>query len=354
MPHVKCNSVLRFFGSLLTASGLLAQPEVHADRRVTFRIEAPKASEVTFFGDWMKTGTQEKMTLDAKGVWSVTLGPLPPSDYLYTFTVDGVTIADPVNPRIKLRSRTSASMVEVPPPDGPAVWQTRPVPHGSVDVNWQDSRVLNDTRQVWVYTPSGYEKAKSAYPVLYLFHGSNDTAAGWTLAGHAHFIFDNLIAEKKMVPAVVVMPYGHAVPFGSARELQAKNTALFERYLLEEVMPMVEGKYRVAKVRAKTAIAGLSMGGGQALSIGFKHAARFSALGAFSAAAPADLDVTNAPPLIWFACGKDDSLVTRNEELAAKLKAKGIKHTYQTTEGNHTFTVWRRYLAEFMPLLFRN
>src|SRR6185369_121123 len=162
----------------------LVSPEVHADRRVSFRVRAPKAAEVTFFGDWMPVGSAEKMTKDASGVWSVTLGPLPPSIYLYSFTVDGMTIADPVNPRMKLRARTSASMVEVPA-ETPALWQERDVPHGSVQINWQKSKAIRgETRWFWVYTPPGYEKDTTRrYPVLYLFHGSNDTAAGWTLAG---------------------------------------------------------------------------------------------------------------------------------------------------------------------------
>ena len=125
--------------------------------------------------------------------------------------------------------------------------------------------------------------------MLYLFHGSNDIAGGWTLVGGANFILDNLIAEKKATPMIVVMPFGHAVPFGSAREIQAKNTALFEEYILGDVKPLVESKYRTATGRESRAIAGLSMGGGQSLHIAFNHPELFSAVGAFSAAVPADL-----------------------------------------------------------------
>ncbi len=153
------------------------------------------------------------------------------------------------------------------------MWQARDVPHGKVEINWQRSTVLNgETRWIWIYTPPGYTKeTKRRYPVLYLFHGSNDVAAGWTLAGCANLILDNLLAEKKAVPMIVVMPYGHAVPFGAPREQQANNTALFEQYLLKDVVPLVESKYRTAPGREKRAIAGLSMGGGQALTIGFSH-----------------------------------------------------------------------------------
>lgn len=340
----------------------LVSPEVHSDRRVTFRIRAPKAAEAGFFGDWMKAGTQQKMTKDGAGVWSVTVGPLAPSMYIYHFVVDGMAIADPVNPRMKLRARTSASLVEVPGNLGDA----RDVPHGAVEINWQKSKALGgETRWVWIYTPPGYEKGSQRYPVLYLLHGSNDTAGGWTLAGSANFILDNLLADKKAVPMIVVMPFGHAVPFGSPREVQAKNTALFEEYLLKDVMPLVESKYRVAPGRATRAIAGLSMGGGQSLTVGFNHLDLFSAIGAFSAAAPAEFDTryaamlkdsgaTNAKlKLLWIGCGKQDSIFDRSQKLSEVLKASNIRHTFRATEGAHTFSVWRQYLGEFVPLLFR-
>ncbi|MFN7931865.1 MAG: alpha/beta hydrolase-fold protein [Bryobacteraceae bacterium] len=362
---------MKLYTLLLAASFCLAQnnpdtlvsPEVHADRKVTFRILAPRANEVTFFGDWMPTNTRERMTKDGSGVWSITLGPLPPSIYLYSFTVDGVTIADPVNPRVKLRARTSASMVEVPA-EPAALWQARDVPHGAVEINWQKSKVINgETRWIWIYTPPGYEKGNRRYPVLYLFHGSNDTAGGWVLAGQANFILDNLIAEKKAVPMIVVMPYGHAVPFGSPREVQAKNTSLYEEYILKDVMPLVESKYRVAAGRANRAIAGLSMGGGQSIHIGFSHLDLFSAIGVFSSA-PVDFETRFAAILndpakanaqlktLWIGCGKDDSVIKRSQEFSALLKSKQIRHVFALTEGAHTYTVWRKYLGEFAPLLF--
>ncbi len=343
----------------------LVSPEVHPDRRVTFRIRAPKASEVTLSMDYMPAGTRETMTKDAEGVWSVTIGPLDPTVYIYTFTVDGVTMADPVNPNIKLRARTSASMVEVPA-DPPAIWDARDVPHGTVQINWQKSSVINgETRWIWVYTPPGYEKeAKRKYPVLYLFHGSNDTAGGWTLAGHANYILDNLLAEKKAVPMIIVMPFGHAVPFG-ARGGQVNNTDLYEQYLLKDVMPLVESKYRVMPGRANRAIAGLSMGGGQTISIGFKHLDLFSAIGVFSGAIMTSFEKefpqvlanpkdTNAKlKVLFIACGKQDSLFERSQKLSELFTAHQIKHTFRPSEGAHVFKVWRLYLSEFAPLLFR-
>src|SRR5262245_60201385 len=247
---------------------ILVSPEVHPDRSVTFRVRAPKASEVNLFGDWMTPNTQQAMTRDEQGVWSATIGPLEPGLAIYTFTVDGVTTPDPVNPRIKLRARTSASLVNVPgyPPE---LWEARDVPHGAVEVNWEKSKVIGDTRAYYVYTPPGYDPARSMrYPVLYLLHGNNDTAAGWTDVGKANFILDNLVAEKKALPMILVMPWGHAVPYGGP---QSNNIATFERYLIGEVIPQVERKYRVARGREDRAIVGLSMGGGHALQIGLSQ-----------------------------------------------------------------------------------
>jgi enterochelin esterase-like enzyme len=341
-------------------------PEVHSDRRVTFRIHAPKASEVGFFGDWMTPNTTQKMTKGEDGTWSITVGPLRPSIYIYNFVLDGLPIADPVNPRVKLRARTSASLVEVRG-DEPLPWMPRDVPHGKVEIAWQHSKVLGgDPRWIWIYTPPGYDKAQNRrYPVLYLFHGSNDIAGGWVLAGNANFILDNLIAAKHAEPMILVMPFGHAVPFGSPREQQAKNVALYDDYVMKDVVPFIEADYRVAPGRKNRAVAGLSMGGGQSLHIAFTHPEAFSSVGAFSAAVPEDFEAqfgsalanssdTNArPSAIWFACGREDFLFARNEKLASILKARGIPHTWRPTEGNHTYTYWRQYLAEFAPTLFR-
>ena len=154
------------------------------------------------------------MTRDQQGVWSITVGPLEPNIYIYVFNVDGLTVTDPVNPLVKLRARTSASMVEVP---GGRPWEFRDVPHGSLETFTHASSVLGGAmRQIVVYTPPGYDKSRSTrYPILYLLHGSNDLAVGWTMAGRAHFILDNFIAAKQAVPMIVVMPWGHALPFGS-------------------------------------------------------------------------------------------------------------------------------------------
>jgi enterochelin esterase family protein len=363
-------SVAALAGSLFSSisfgqprSAALRSPEVQADRRVTFRIQAPKATAMTINGDWMPPSTQTPLTKDDEGVWSVTLGPLAPGISIYNFTVDGLAIADPINPKMKLRARTSASLLEVPG-DGAQFWEIQDVPHGKVEINYIRSKALgNQTREVRVYTPPSYDANGSAtYPVLYLLHGNNDTAAGWTEVGRANYILDNLIAQKKAVPMIIAMPWGHAVPYG---EPQAGNTALFEKHLLEDLMPAIERTYRTSPGRENRALVGLSMGGGQALAIGPAHLDLFSAVGAYSAAVPADFETrykallddpedTNAKlKVFWIGCGKSDPAFPRSEKLAALLEAHNVKHTFMPSEGYHNYANWRLYLGETAPLLFR-
>lgn len=361
---------------LLTAAALgiaqppprdsLVSPEVQPDRKVVFRIRAPKAERVTLYGSWMPVGAEEPMTKDASGVWSATLGPLAPNGYLYSFTVDGVTIADPINPNVKLRQRTSASLLEIPGVT-PQPWEIADVPHGTVEQNWLKSRVISgETRDVWVYLPPGYETSGSTkYPVLYLLHGSGDIAWSWLQAGRTNWIMDNLIAAKRAKPMIVVMPLGHAVPFGAAPEAQAKNLPLFEEYFLKEIMPWAESKYQIAPGRQNRAIAGLSMGGGQSSNVGFGHLDLFSAIGVFSSsgggafeekhkAALADAKTTNSKiAVFWIATGKGDAGLERTHQFRDLLNKHGIRHTYQETDGGHVWSVWRWCLAEFVPTLFR-
>lgn len=340
-------------------------PEVHSDRSVTFRMYAPNAKQVTLYGDWMPRGSSEKMTKNEDGIWTLTVGPLPPSVYLYSFTVDGVTNIDPVNPDVKMRTRTAASLVTVPG-DEPMVWEPQDVPHGAVSVHWQTSPVIGDTREVYVYTPPGYaQNTAKRYPALLLFHGSGDTSRAWTWPGYVNLILDNLLAEGKVVPMIVVMPWGHTQPEWTPREERGKNNERYEEYVLNEVIPMVESEYRVAEGRDNWAIAGLSMGGGQSLQIGFRNLDRFSAIGAFSAAVPqefeerfADLlakpEETNKKlKLLWIACGENDFILERSERLQQLLREHGIEHKYRKTEGAHTWTVWRKHVADFAQLLFR-
>jgi enterochelin esterase family protein len=341
-------------------------PEVSPDHRVTFRVDAPKALEVTLTGDWLGSTPPPKLAKDERGVWSVTLGPFEPSIYIYSFNVDGVSIPDPVNPKIKLRARTSASLVEVKD-DSPAFWEARDVPHGAVEINWEKSTAIaGETRAIWIYTPPGYAKSMRSYPVLYLLHGSNDTAAGWTMAGNANFVIDNLLAAGKAMPMIVVMPFGHATPFGvPVPQGGVTNDALFEQYMIKDVIPTVEARYRIAPGRENRAIAGLSMGGGQSLRIGLGHLDLFSAVASFSGAVPGDFETRFAGLLedykgtnqklrtLWIGCGQQDSLFERSKRLSELLEKHNVRHVFYPTDGVHNYTVWRKYLAQYAPLLFR-
>jgi len=354
----------------------LVSPEVHPDRSVTFRLRAPQASTVTLTGDWLatlssSTGGPVPMTKDASGVWSVTTPPLEPTVHLYSFTVDGMNIADPINPKIKLRVRTSASLVEVPD-SPPAPWQLRDVPHGSVDWNWHHSAAYNDTHEFLVYLPPGYFTSKARYPVLYLVHGAGDTALGWTTAGAANLILDNLIAEKKAAPMIVVMPFnGSSTTAASApaggRGAGGPAPTPFEDYMLKELIPYVDAKYRVAPGRQNRAMAGLSAGGAATYNIGLKHLDMFSGFGFFSAAGgggadfatryaqlAADAKTANARiNVLWIGCGTEDPLIKGAKTFDAELTRLQITHTYAERAGGHVWPIWRWALSEFAPQLFR-
>jgi enterochelin esterase-like enzyme len=347
----------------------VVSPEVHPDRTVTFRIAAPKAADVTITCDWVD-GAQ-KLTNADNGTWSVTLGPLPPSSYIYSFNVDGVATVDPVNPRIKLRARGSANFVVVPS-ESPGVQEVRDVPHGAVEAVWQKSSVLGgETRRFLVYTPPGYTQDTARhYPVLLLLHGSNDTADGWVNVGNVNFIADNLIAEKKMVPMVLVIPNFYPVASASSSQRGgggggAGNTT-FYKYLVEEVLPMVESKYRIAAGRENHAVAGMSLGANQSFDLFFSHFDLFSSVGALCPSTYGQLESAHADFLadskgnnakigvLWIGCGRQDpGHFNGAQAAAAVLEAHQINHIWHPTEGMHNYAIWRDYLVEFLPLLFQ-
>jgi enterochelin esterase family protein len=346
----------------------LVTPEVHPDNSVTFRFRAPNAQEVKL----AREGTEPvAMLKDDAGVWSVTTAPLEPDYYGYSIIVDGQRMLDPYNHWLVPNLLTPANAVHVP---GAASlpWEVNDVPRGEVHVHFYKSAVADDQRNFFVYTPPGYgPTAKTTYPVLYLLHGYSDDASGWTLVGHANVIFDNLIAQGKVKPMIVVMPLGYGtmeiIHLGwgawSHTDVRDKNFSNFQKALLTEVMPKVESEYRVTKDRNSRAIAGLSMGGSESLLTGLNNLDKFAWVGAFSAGGlpdpfekdfPAlDAKANQQLKLLWIACGTEDRLITANRNLREWLKTKGINHTDIETPGMHTWMVWRRNLAEFTQLLFR-
>ena len=349
-------------GAMAQRAAPIISPEVGDKGAVTFRVKAGKAQEVALRGQWDQQ--QVAMTKDADGVWSVTVPEVKAGVWEYSFIVDGMTMIDPANPAQKPQRTSTSSILHIPGAP-PAVWDFQEVPHGTVHQHSYLSKSLGHRRELWVYTPPGYEAdAKAVYPLLVLQHGSGDRHDGWVTHGKAHWILDNLIHEKKAVPMIIVMIDGHPlgmVPRDMA-DRRAASLAAFKTELMSESVPLVEATYRVSPRREDRAIAGLSMGGWQSLSTGMTHLDNFSAIGSFSGAvdekeiqaALDDAKGTNAKlKLLWIACGEKDFLLEKNQQLIATLKTKGIQHEWRLTAGDHSWPVWRDYLAEFAPKLFR-
>ena len=340
-----------------------SSPEIHADRTVTFQIRAPNATNVAFSFESSKSTPMEK---GDGGMWRLTVGPLAPNIYAYSFWIDGIRVADLGSPAVKPEPMPVSSMFELMA-DRPQIFDFDPgVPHGTVRLHNYESKSLGKLRRMRVYTPPGYDQSpRPKYPVLFLLHGGFDTEATWTEYGRAHFILDNLLAVKKARPMIIVMLDGFATrrsPVANLDDHAGSRTA-FEDDLLNDVIPFVETHYRIRPGRENRGVMGLSMGGGQSLTIGLTHLERFAWVGGMSAAvAKRELvlgGVTNDPKvanhllrLLWFACGKSDGLMRPNEEMDKALAEHGVRHTFVAMEGGHEWTVWRRGLEEFLPLIF--
>jgi enterochelin esterase-like enzyme len=353
-----------------TASAqVLVSPEVHADKRVTFRLRAPNAREVTLRCEGTKGGTMQK---DERGVWSITTEPMEPDIYAYSFAVDGLKVIDPANPLLKYNLLDTVSQVHVP---GPATlaWEINDVPHGGVHRHLYRSAIVGDERPFLVYTPPGYDaEAPQLYPVLYLLHGYSDAEDAWTSVGRANIILDNLIARGRARPMLIVMPLGYGNKEVIANGWAGlRNTGVwqdsitkFGEALVKEVIPQVEKAYRVNPDANARAIAGLSMGGTQSLLFGLNAPDRFAWIGAFSSGGlPPDFagpfsgvneGLNSRLHLLWIGCGRQDGLIGVNQKLVEWLQSKGVKLTWVEAPGTHSFTLWRRYLADLLPLLFQD
>jgi enterochelin esterase family protein len=347
----------------------IVSPEVHPDRSVTFRFQAPNAQQLFL----SREGAEKvAMTKDDQGLWSVTTPPLDPDRYSYTFQADGVSLMDPHNPLITPNLLGSASAVRVPGTP-PQLWEVADVPRGVVHHHFYKSGIIGDQRDYYVYTPPAYNPKAKPYPVLYLLHGFSDAANGWTAVGEAHVILDNLIAAGKVKPMVVVMPLGYGAPeiltggwrrVGGDPTLWQRNKEKFRDALLTELMPRIEQEYRVSKDRKMRAITGLSMGGAESVLTGLNALDRFAWVGSFSAGG-LDEDYSAAFPkldakansqlkLLWIACGVDDGLIKPNRKFRDWLQSKDVKLTFVETPGTHCWMVWRRNLVTFASLLFQD
>jgi enterochelin esterase-like enzyme len=330
---------------------------VIANGRVTLSIYAPEASSVTIRGDWMNPFAPLPLERADNGVWSVTLDKLKPDYYSYTLFVDGVKTLDPKNPEIKQGINGVDNMFYLQGAE--TVFEdNRPVPHGQVRRHWYWSDTLGMQRRMHVYTPPGYDDSDEDYPVFYLLHGGGDEDSGWSTIGRAGFILDNLIAEGKAVPMIVVMPNG-SLP---TRE------ASFERELMTAVMPEVESHFHVRASAENRAIAGLSMGGGHTTQVFGLNPEQFDYVSIWSAGlfngSAADYEaaypdfirkadwVNNNVEYFSLVVGTDDFAHPGSKLLSETLDKHGIEHEFIETDGGHTWLNWRAYLADFAPRLF--
>jgi enterochelin esterase family protein len=363
-----------------TPNDTLQSTEIHGDNRVTFRIHAPKAGEVSISGDWVGQGLGEggELQKDDDGVWSITVGPLPADLYSYSFTVDGVKTLDPKNPQIKPGIRGADNMFFLPG-EAAEFEDNQAVPHGVIRQVWYPSTTLGTQRRMHVYTPPGYDAASERYPVLYLLHGGGDEDSGWSTIGRAGFILDNLLAAQKARPMLIVMPNG-SLPRPEARAdraatpnadaaARAELQNRFTKELMTDVIPLVEKTFRVQPEPASRAIAGLSMGGGQTLNVLTTHPEMFAYVGIWSAGIfggnaeqwakrnenfLADADrVNRAIKLLEIVVGDQDFALDGSKALAEAFEKHGIKHELRITAGGHTWINWRRYLHDLSQKLFQ-
>jgi enterochelin esterase-like enzyme len=353
-------------------------PRVHADKKVTFSYLAPFAKQVLLGGSQFGA-VQVPMTKDSVGIWSITVGPIAPDIYPYSFNVDGVTVMDPANVDYFPNERFKASLVDIPG-DTALIHAMRDVPHGSVTYEYYPS-VEGSTGSLVVYTPPGYDKATSKkYPVFYLISGTTDTEETFFKVGRTNLILDNLIAEGKAVPMIIVMPYGNpmariAEQTGKSKpsdvmsrdgEDAIKRAKLFETDLITKVIPYIEMNYWAIKNRDSRAIGGFSRGGGQTLRTSFGNMDKFAWICCYSAylSTPEmensfknvyqNPEKTNKDlKLLWVSVGREDFLYQPTLEFINFLKSKNVNHKTLITPGGHTWMNVKNYVAQTAQLLFR-
>jgi enterochelin esterase-like enzyme len=341
-------------------------PKVNADHSVTFSFFAPTAKEVKLNAQFLKTPALMKK--DSVGVWSITTGAIKPDMYPYAFNADGIAVADPKNTALFPNEGFQNSLVEITG-NAPLVHTMQNVPHGTVSSHIYHSPELG-ARPVVIYTPPGYDAtAQKKYPVLYLLHGTTDVEETWTKVGRAHIILDNLIAQGKATPMIIVMPYGRAYPViskssGSLRNWE--NLQEFKKDFFNHLMPFVEKQYKTINDKEHRAIAGFSGGGGTSLYFGLNNPDKFSWVCGFApgmlkeefernnAIAFQDASKTNESlKFFWIGVGKEDGLYPVITEYLKLLEDKKIKHETFISDGGHTWMNCKLYLATIAQKLFQ-
>ena len=356
-------------------------PRIHGDLTATFRVQADKAQKVQLL---MELGQATyDMVKGPEGFWEVTTKPLLPGFHYYLISADGFVSTDPGS-KTFFAARKEVSGLEVPGVES-EFFAVKDVPHGSVRIEWYFSKATGEMRRIFLYTPPGYDQNRERYPVLYLQHGWGENEAGWSDQGHENFILDNLIAAHKAKPMIIVNDNGLTgvnfqppppprpgsasdapSPRGVAKFFTDERYAIFDRIIAGDLIPFIDANFRTIPNRDHRALAGLSMGGAQAIRIGLNHMDQFSYIGAFSPAiaisdAAKDYDGALSNPskvnqqlrLLWIGIGSDDFLLASVIESHKTLETAGIRHVWVESTGAHVWTVWRKYLADFAPRLFQ-
>ncbi|MVM32836.1 esterase [Spirosoma sp. HMF4905] len=370
----------------LTREPQLISPEIHKDKSVTFRLNAPKASTVTITGGWMNsvgvTRPSAEMKRGEDGIWTYTTDVLSPEFYSYSYVVDGMKTVDPANAYV-IRDVANVSNAFIIDGGYADLYKVTEVPHGTVSRRWYSSPGNNKVRRVTIYTPPGYENSKANFPVLYLLHGIGGDEEAWMGLGRASQILDNLIAQGKTKPMILVMTNGNvsqeAAP-GEGSEGFTKPSFMLPQTMdgkFEEtfgyILKFVEGNYRVKATKESRAIAGLSMGGYHTCYISQNYPNTFDYMGLFSPALnnkPEDhsespayqnlkeklvIQKRNGYKLYWIAVGKSDFpiLLSGIQDFRNQLDGIGMKYDFLETDGSHTWANWRKYLTEFSQKIFK-
>ena len=333
----------------------LVSPDVHPDQSITFRYFSRTAERVTLSGEFLSVPV--KMSKDTSGIWSVTVPPVKPDIYPYSLWIDSVQTADPNNTYIFANERFKRSVVEVPG-DKPLIHSLQKVPHGKISYEFYKSATLGTTRTLLVYTPPGFDPGgKTKYPVLYLIHGGSDTEETWTKVGRANLIADNLIAQRKAKPMIIVMPYGNVRP---------SPMQDFTRDVINDIIPFVEANYPVVKESKGRAIAGFSVGGGQTLNIGLTNTDKFSYVCSYAPYTATDEfknNFSNWTPdaaimnkqlkLFTISVGTEDFLYESVKQNIAMFKEKNVKLETLIVPGGHTWMNCKLFLANSLQQIFQ-
>ena len=349
-------------------------PRILPDKRVVFQVRAAQASKVQ-----IDLGHLYDMGKVDSGVWTVTTDPQVPGFHYYSLVIDGVSVSDPAS-RSYFGTGRMSSAIEIPE-TGADFYTVQDVPHGDIRSKWYFSKVTSSWRRLNIYTPPGYDKEKKKYPVLYIQHGGGEDETGWAVQGRTDIILDNLIAAGKAKPMLVVMANGNVPAPGGARGgYSSAGMAGYANELLNNIVPFIEGNYRVLPNARNRALAGLSMGGGQAFFVGLGNKDKFASIGVFStglfggiASGRGGMGGTGGPfnaeeqmpglltnaksfnnslKMFYISVGEQDPRLEPTKKAVADFKSHGLNVEFASFPGGHEWQVWRKSLHDFAQRIF--